>query len=310
MRAKGTLGGIKMEISVLVCTYNSSEKNISYTLDSIMAQKYEDYEVIIADDGSADNHEEFIKNYFLRHDFRRYKLRLSKTNVGTIRNIYEGAMIASGTYIKPIGAGDAFAHKSVLSNAVSFMKRENAMIMFTDMRLFSNTSQGIVFYQNTTIPHKMKPWKTPEKHEEILENIIVYNDQISGASMFYERKYLQNMMLILEKSVVYTEDLCQYIALLEGDTICYFPQCCILYECETGISTNPIASNKERIVKDKNNFMDEIFEKYGDNPYVKRRKKIEYIERTESKRYLKGIKKTLAEPRWLFFRLSYLINKI
>lgn len=298
-----------MEISIVVCTYNSTEKDIIYTLDSIMSQEYEGYEVIITDDGSLDNHEEFIHSYFAQHNFSQYKLRLGKLNAGTVCNIYEGTKIASGKYIKPIGAGDAFSDKSVLENVVSYMKANNAMIMFSGMKLFSNTPDGIVMHENRVIPYVIKCWETPVKNDDILENIIVFNDQISGASIFYEKSYLQKMMLIMKKSVLYMEDLCQYIALLEGDKIYYFPRTCILYEYGTGISTNATLFNNERMLKDKNSFLDYIFEEYKDNPYVKRRKKLEDIERTELKRYMKGIKKTLAEPKWLFFRITKRIKQ-
>ena len=51
-------------ISILICCYNS-EKYISDTLDSILIQKYSNYEIIIVDDGSEDNTKNIIEKKLL-----------------------------------------------------------------------------------------------------------------------------------------------------------------------------------------------------------------------------------------------------
>ena len=43
-----------MKVSIIIPTYND-EKTITETLDSVVSQTYDDYEVIIVDDGSTDN---------------------------------------------------------------------------------------------------------------------------------------------------------------------------------------------------------------------------------------------------------------
>ena len=48
-------------------TYNDS-KYIKRSLDSIMKQKYENYEVLICNDGSTDDTEKVIKEYIKKYD--------------------------------------------------------------------------------------------------------------------------------------------------------------------------------------------------------------------------------------------------
>ena len=50
------------KISIIIPAYNM-EKYIKKTLDSVMKQTFEDYEVIVADDGSTDKTKDIIRKY-------------------------------------------------------------------------------------------------------------------------------------------------------------------------------------------------------------------------------------------------------
>lgn len=49
-------------ISVVIPTYNAS-RFINQTIDSVIAQTFKDYEIIVVDDGSSDSTEEIVKSY-------------------------------------------------------------------------------------------------------------------------------------------------------------------------------------------------------------------------------------------------------
>ena len=48
-------------VSILICCFNS-EKFISKTIESIIKQNYNNFEIIFIDDGSADNTKQVINN--------------------------------------------------------------------------------------------------------------------------------------------------------------------------------------------------------------------------------------------------------
>ena len=48
--------------SIMVCCYNS-EKYLTETIDSIINQSYNNWEIIAINDGSSDNTEKIIQNY-------------------------------------------------------------------------------------------------------------------------------------------------------------------------------------------------------------------------------------------------------
>ncbi len=63
-------------VSIIIPIYNQADK-LSSCLDSILAQTYKDYEVIVVDDGSTDNPEKMIEKYKPELPITNYKLRIN-----------------------------------------------------------------------------------------------------------------------------------------------------------------------------------------------------------------------------------------
>lgn len=110
-----------MKFSVIIPNYNS-EKWITRLLDSIKAQTFKDYEVIIVDDISTDNSINIIKNY----TGLEYKLHINKRkryNGGT-RN--EGVDRAKGEYILFIDSDDYFYTPNAFQTIANEIERTKA----------------------------------------------------------------------------------------------------------------------------------------------------------------------------------------
>ena len=63
-------------ISVIVPVYNV-EHYLNRCVDSILAQTYSDLEILLVDDGSTDNTQEFLKTYCKEGEAQSEKLRES-----------------------------------------------------------------------------------------------------------------------------------------------------------------------------------------------------------------------------------------
>lgn len=70
------------KVSVIIPLYNKS-RYISRALDSVFAQTYQDYEVIVVDDGSTDNGPEIVRQY---RDKRLRMVRQANAGPGAARN--------------------------------------------------------------------------------------------------------------------------------------------------------------------------------------------------------------------------------
>lgn len=89
------------KISVIMTTYNTKEEYLRESVESIFAQSYENFELIIIDDGSTNNTKDIIKSY---DDWRiTYHYQTNK-GISAARNL--GTKLAQGEYIAVMDSDD------------------------------------------------------------------------------------------------------------------------------------------------------------------------------------------------------------
>ena len=84
------------KVSVILTSFNR-EKYLGEAIESILAQEFGDYELILVDDGSEDDSVEIIQAYEEKDS--RIKSRILGSNFGTHRARNQGFDIARGEYI-------------------------------------------------------------------------------------------------------------------------------------------------------------------------------------------------------------------
>jgi glycosyltransferase involved in cell wall biosynthesis len=90
-------------VSVLMTVYNR-EKYIAEAIESVIASTYQNWELIIVDDGSKDN-SVAIANSFVEKD-GRIKVYINEVNLGDYPNRNKAASYAKGKYLKFVDADD------------------------------------------------------------------------------------------------------------------------------------------------------------------------------------------------------------
>ena len=90
-------------VSILMTSFNR-EKYITQAIESVLASTYQDFELIIADDGSTDNTVN-IANAFAEKD-SRIRVYLNKKNLGDYPNRNMVATFAKGKYLKYLDSDD------------------------------------------------------------------------------------------------------------------------------------------------------------------------------------------------------------
>ena len=61
-----------MKASVIVLTYNANPEKLKMTLKSVIGQKCDDFEIIIADDGSKTRWDDETEQFFHKYGFEKY----------------------------------------------------------------------------------------------------------------------------------------------------------------------------------------------------------------------------------------------
>lgn len=89
-------------VSVIIPAYNA-EAFIGRTLESVLAQTYENIEVLVVDDGSRDRTAEIVAS-FAQKDSRVILLKQQNAGVAAARNL--AIEKSRGEYIAPLDADD------------------------------------------------------------------------------------------------------------------------------------------------------------------------------------------------------------
>lgn len=118
-------------ISIIVPVYKV-EKYLDICVQSILAQTYKDFELILVDDGSPDNCPTLCDAYAERYDCVRV---LHKKNGGLSDARNAGTEIAKGDYVTYVDSDDYIA-KDYLEILYSLVSRNGADIAVTGIEIF------------------------------------------------------------------------------------------------------------------------------------------------------------------------------
>ena len=295
----------KIQISVIVATFNPDLKKLEMTINSILKQKDIEYEIIICDDGSLNNYSLDLQKIFIKYSFLNYKFITSNTNNGTVINCYQGIKGSSGEYVYLISPGDYLYEKTTLVNMYRFAMRKNADIVFGDALFYSNNN-GII---NTDI----KGLNAPFFIKPFLSNngVIYYQDYfncgnyILGATILRKKEIALNYIGEFIGISKYVEDYSSNgSAILEGKTVYYYNDYVVWYESNTGIS-NQKSEKWQKLINADYEAIDLYFQKkYKNNHeistyfYAKQldnKKRIDYLIKNNPKTIIRYIRSTFIK---------------
>jgi glycosyltransferase involved in cell wall biosynthesis len=103
------------KVTVVIPVYNR-EKYIADAIDSILAQTFTHFELLVIDDGSTDKTQEVIQSY---HD-PRIRLVCNETNEGIPKTRNKGIRLARGEYLAFLDSDD-WAYPERLAKQVAFL---------------------------------------------------------------------------------------------------------------------------------------------------------------------------------------------
>jgi glycosyltransferase involved in cell wall biosynthesis len=115
---------IKSEVSVIIPAYNRGWI-IKEAIDSVLAQTFNEYELIVVDDGSEDNTAEILSNYSNKIQI----IRQANHGVSAARN--RGIISSSGRFIALLDSDDLWLPEKLNKQVSFFRNHPNAMICQT-----------------------------------------------------------------------------------------------------------------------------------------------------------------------------------
>ena len=114
-------------MSIITPLYNG-EEFIRDAVESVLAQTYENWELLVIDDGSSDNGYNIVKEY--SDNDKRIKLLKNEKNSGVTKTRNKGIEASDGRYIAFLDSDDMW-HREKLEKQLNFMNNKNAAISCT-----------------------------------------------------------------------------------------------------------------------------------------------------------------------------------
>ena len=185
------------KISVIIPVYNLGNL-LPRTIESIQRQKYDDLEIIIVDDGSADNSADIMLS-FAMNDSRI--IPVFKEHEGVCKARLEGCRKATGDYVGFVDCDDLIEedmYKMLLENAIihnADISHCGYQMVFPDGRVnyFYNTQRLVI--QNTS-----------EGISDLLEGSFI---EPSLCTKLYKRELITRLLEsnVIDESIRINEDL-------------------------------------------------------------------------------------------------------
>lgn len=155
-------------LSIGLPVYNG-EKFISAALDSLLAQTFTDFELIISDNASTDKTEEICRAYAAQDQRIRYYR--NDTNIGCARNFNRVFDLSVGEYFKWAAHDDLHA-PDFLAKCVAVLDNNPTVILCHSHVYFIDENGE--FLQNYSIKLKTDSAKPQERFHELLTKHLCY----------------------------------------------------------------------------------------------------------------------------------------
>ncbi len=126
-------------VSIITPVYNS-EKYIAQTIESVLAQTYTNWEMIIVDDCSLDNSRKIIRG-FAKKESRIHLIEFGE-NSGTGKAREEALRKSKGRFVAFLDSDDLWMPKK-LEKQIRFMTRNDYPISFTSYKLIDETGKDL-----------------------------------------------------------------------------------------------------------------------------------------------------------------------
>jgi glycosyltransferase involved in cell wall biosynthesis len=164
-------------VSVILPVYNG-ENYLRLAIESVLAQTFSDYELIIVDDGSVDATADIVRAY----ETPRIRY-VRQENTGVSGAFNHGLRLAAGRYISWLSHDDVFMPTKLEKQVNAISQTEGPSVCYTDIQMID--SHGKVFL-NRRLPEHGR--------EEALRNVLTGGFiSLASYSLLYDRRCIDEV---------------------------------------------------------------------------------------------------------------------
>lgn len=167
----------KALVSVITPNYNGG-KFLKYTLDSILAQTYKNWEMIIVDDCSSDNSMEIIKEYAARDS--RIKFIVHEKNSGAAAARNTALKAAQGRYVA-FCDGDDLWEPEKLQKQLEFMESKPCAFSFTEFCIINPDNE--ITKEHVVCPKRVNYLNLVTGNPIMCSSVLIDREQVGDFQM-------------------------------------------------------------------------------------------------------------------------------
>ena len=197
------------EFSIVTVCFNS-EKTIRTTIESVLNQKYKNYEYIIVDGASKDSTMDIIKSYETKFEGRlRY---ISEPDKGIYDAFNKGIKMSKGKYVWIVNSDDYIEPNALeeLSSITSQYTFENAPVISAAMNFITDTKKTVMKSSAQRVNDAYKTDTMGITHpatlvpKTVYEKVGYYDEQykIIGDLDWFHRAYGQKTPILFIDTVI------------------------------------------------------------------------------------------------------------
>ncbi len=202
-------------ISVIIPVYNV-ENYLRECVDSVLAQTYQNFEIILVDDGSTDASGE-ICDACAKQDDRIRVFYQENAGASSARN--SGLRSAKGEYVYFLDSDD-WLNEECFEKLVTCIKRENAEIVFLNAFAIEEKTGKI-----------SKKMYSHYKHYNVSNGLQLMNEQIKNKefrvppwTMLFKRDFLRRNNLVFTEGIIYEDMIFTFYAFLKAERVAHVPE--------------------------------------------------------------------------------------
>ncbi|MDH4403445.1 MAG: glycosyltransferase family A protein [Flavobacterium sp.] len=161
----------KYKVAVIMSVYNTPFKMVKRAIDSVLNQTFQDFELLIIDDGSTNNSHQLILEYAILNENKVTYLR--HKNCSQSESINRAILLTNSEYITVIDADDEYKTNHL----------ELCLSEINSLDLIASTTETIV---NTE-----SDYYVPDRYNQ--NEVIHVDDCILFATLFGKKEVFENL---------------------------------------------------------------------------------------------------------------------
>lgn len=220
-------------VSIVIPTRNRGAL-LARCLDSIQAQSYENYEVLVLDDGSSSEHRQMVRELMQRYD-RRMQLHeihapdTQGSGASVIRN--KGIALAKGDYITFCDDDDVWCREDHLATAITTMGEHQAQAYFAGIRIEDPAGNTLVEKMLPKVESTLKPEQqiADDVYKIPLKQMLAYPDYAHLDITIVSKALLDKIGGFWEQTC-YAEDINLFLRICDAaEVILFRPEICAIH---------------------------------------------------------------------------------